>query len=49
MPIIQMLYGSYRLTKIHWTGYPVELNYDKTTYHVIHLEMEEKIGYYVPN
>lgn len=48
-PSIQMLYGNYRLTKIHWTGYPVELNYDKTTYHVIQREMEEKIGYYEPN
>ena len=46
---IQMLYGDYSLSDIHWPGLPVDLNDDGTGYWDLLYEFKNKLGYYEPD
>lgn len=48
-PNIQMLYGDYTLSDVHWSGLSVDLNNDGTGHWDLLYEFQNKIGYYEPD
>jgi len=48
-PGIQMLYGDYTLSDIHWLGLSVNLNDDDMGYWDLLYEFQNIIGYYEPD
>lgn len=46
---ISKLHGDYELSDIHWSGLPVNLNYDDNGYWSMLHEFQNKIGYYEPD